>query len=111
MGSINSQISRSMGYISSGGNGFDAMAYGAGGMRGMETMAVASTALSVATTSLETISSFTPQGSAFKNARNIVNAFKGGKGNKNTGAYEGSNGGGANGGNVGGASSGGGEAF
>lgn len=69
------------------------MAYSMGGMGGM---AVASTAFNVATTSLETISSFTPQGSVFKNARKIVNTFKGSKGNKNTGAYEGTNGGGTN---------------
>lgn len=83
------------------------MAYGAGGMRGMETMAVASTALSVATTSLETISSFTPQGSAFKNARNIVNAFRGKKGNGGAGGNEG----GVSGGNMGGNNSGGVEPF
>lgn len=48
MGSINSQISRSMGFSSNAGNGFDAMAYGAGGMRGMEAMAVAGTAFNTA---------------------------------------------------------------
>lgn len=67
-------------------------------MQAMETMAVASTAFNVATTSLETISSFTPQGSVFKNTRKIINTFKGSNGNKNTGAYEGTNGGGASGG-------------
>lgn len=84
------------------------MAYQANGMQAMETMAVASTAFNVATTSLETISSFTPQGSVFKNTRKIVNTFKGSNGNKNTGAYEGTNSGGTNGGNVGGDGAGGG---
>lgn len=48
-------------------------------------MAVAGTAINTATTALETINQFTPQGSAFKNARNIVNTFRGKKGNGGAG--------------------------
>ena len=67
MGSVNSQISRTMGFMSSGGNGFDAMAYGAGGMRAMEGVAVASTALNTAMTAVNTITNVTGVGGRVMN--------------------------------------------
>lgn len=66
-----------MGFISSGGNGFDAMAYGSGGMKGMETMAVASTALNTATTAINTISNFTALGGK---TMGVARGFMGGGG-------------------------------
>lgn len=77
MGSINSQISRSMGYSANAGNGFSAMAYGAGGMKGMEAMAVAGTALNTATTAINTISNLNSMGGK---AMNMARGFMGGSG-------------------------------
>lgn len=66
-----------MGYASNAGNGFDAMAYSSGGMKGMEAMAVASTAVNTATTAINTISNFTALGGK---AMGMARGFMGGGG-------------------------------
>lgn len=76
-GVVSSQLARNMGFVSSGGNGFDAMAYGAGGMKGMEAMAVAGTAINTATTAINTISNFTALGGK---AMGMARGFMGGGG-------------------------------
>lgn len=77
MGSINSQISRSMGFTANAGNGFSAMAYGAGGMGAMEGMAVASTAYSTASSIAKAVSQVGRIGGG---AMDMARGFMGGGG-------------------------------
>lgn len=74
-GVVSSQIARNMGFVSNGGNGFDAMAYGAGGMAGMEAMAVAGTTFNTITTAVSNVASVLPNGAFAKNVANIQKAF------------------------------------
>lgn len=77
MGSINSQISRSMGYSANAGNGFSAMAYGASGMGAMEGVAVAGTAFNTAMTAVNAVNQIGRMGGG---AFNMARGFMGGGG-------------------------------
>lgn len=69
-----------MGFSSNAGNGFDAMAYGAGGMRGMETMAVAGTAFNTAMTAVSNVGGVMRAGRMVSGLANSVLGGGGGGG-------------------------------